>query len=86
MGSAADGGGGVTRIASIRPEEMRSKLHAERITERPNAICPRVRQLWAQGYTAQQIAGMERKSLADVRLMVAQMPRQVRTGYVGNGK
>lgn len=67
---------------NLYPEELRSKAHAERWAETPIAICPHVRRLWGEGYTAQQIAGIVRRPLSDIKLMTDRMPRQARAAYV----
>lgn len=69
---------------NLYPEELRSKAHAERWAETPIHIDPQVRALWADGYTNQQIAGMMRMPLCDVKLMTDRMPAQSRVVFVSD--
>ena len=55
----------------------------ERWAETPIDICPHVRRLWNEGYTAQQIAGLVRRPLSDIKLMTERMPRQARAVFQG---
>ena len=63
-------------------DERRAERHAQTFPTPPQPICPHVRVLWGEGYTAQQIAGIVRRPLSDIKLMTDRMPRQARAAYV----
>lgn len=54
-------------------ETRRAEMHASRDHRPPRAVCPQIAALWHQGYSAQQIASIMGRSLADVRIVTAQL-------------
>jgi hypothetical protein len=62
-------------------DERRAERHAQAFNPPAMPICPNIRRLWCEGYTAQQIAGIVRRPLSDVNLMTERMPSQARAMF-----
>jgi hypothetical protein len=66
----------------MRTEETRrAELHARRYDRPAQPVCPRIAALWRDGYTVQQIASIMARSVADVRMMTAQLRPPERRGF-----